>query len=244
MSEATGAVTLTLIADETPTFPAASYAFVWRTCVPDSDVESMNEYGDVASVDASALSTQSSTFATPRSSLALADTVDPAATVAPFDGAVIDVTGGCVSGAAFATVTVTTGDRPTWLAASYARATSPCEPFESVVVSNANPNGSSPSVPTTWPSTSSSTPVTATLSVAVTSTAATPLIVAPPAGEVIRAVGASVSGGAVHCVSDTLSNTDESSPTAPTVRLHASAVPRRYSYRDSEYAVHVLDPAG
>src|ERR1051325_6564857 len=92
-------LTVTVIVDDVPTLFAASYAFATSEC--DAFVAvvvfQLHEYGEVASVDWSAPSSQNSTFDTPTLSLALALTLTVAETVAPFAGAVMETVGAVVS---------------------------------------------------------------------------------------------------------------------------------------------------
>ncbi len=114
------------------------------------------------------------------------------------------------------TVTETGVDVPVLPAASRARTVMVCAPFESVVVSSVKLYGLVvSSVPITVPSTSSVTPTTPMLSVALALTVVVPERVEPPAGLVTVAVGLVVSLVVVPVVREKLSTSKV--PTAASV---------------------------
>jgi hypothetical protein len=90
-------------------------------------------------------------------------------------------------------VTFTVALVPALPAASKARVWSAWPPFDTVVVFHANEYGAVVSVPATAPSTSSSTRLTPTSSLALADTVVVPLTVAPFPGEVIEVLGGVVS---------------------------------------------------
>src|SRR5262245_27156144 len=129
------------------------------------------------------------TPATPTLSDAVAEIVTVPATVVPPVGAVSEIDGAVVSGTVFDVVTpmVATVALP---AASRARADRLCDPLDTLAEFHENWNGLAvSSTPTAVPSTSSWTPATPTLSVAVTETVIVPDTAEPLTGLVIVTAG-------------------------------------------------------
>ena len=190
----------TVIVEEVPTFPAASYARAWSVFVPlaAAVVFQANETEALLELVATnAPFKYHSTRLTPTLSVALTFTLTVLETVLPAPGAVIVTSGGVTSGTTFCTVTTTDAAEPMFPAASYARAPRVWEPFVYPVVSHKKIAGALEFVPQDIPSKYHSTRVTPTSSVAVTSMVATPDTVLLVAGAVIVVVGAVVSGGAL-----------------------------------------------
>jgi hypothetical protein len=126
-------------------------------------------------------------------------------TVAPFAGAVIETTGGVVSGVPLFTVTVTAALVVLLFEVSLAIACNVCEPFAVFVESHDIVYGEAVSkTPTFTPSNWNCTLATATLSVAFAdTTTAVPETVAALAGAVIDTVGGIVSGAPLFTVTAT-----------------------------------------
>src|SRR5207247_1366388 len=122
-------------------------------------------------------------------------------TVAPFVGAVIETTGGVVSGAVLETVTVTVADVAVLPAASRATAVSVCVPFGAVVVSHESEYGAvMSSAPRFAPSSVHRPPTSPTTRRSSELVAAVPDTVAPFVGTSIAIVGGVVSAGVLDTV--------------------------------------------
>src|SRR5262245_16189698 len=184
--------TVTFTGADVVSFAHASLARAVRLTAPSFAVVVSQDtsYGGLAALPMSAASAKKSTCVTPTSSLASAETVTVPDT-GPATGAVSATVGGWLSPLqVLSTVTCTDGELPWLPAASEARATSVWLPSPESAVFPRIWYGAVASLPTTLPSTSRSTFATPTLSAAVMETGTLPLTVAPPAGEVMLAVGA------------------------------------------------------
>src|SRR5205823_1235260 len=193
-----GLETVTVTAADVCVLPAASRATAVSVCVPFAAVvvSHESEYGAVmSSAPRFAPSSLNCTPTTPTLSLVVAVTVAAVPdTVAPFVGAVIETTGGVVSGTVLETVTVTVADVAVLPAASRATAVNVCVPFDAAVVSHVMEYGAVvASAPRSMPSSLNCTPATPTLSLAFALTVTVPVRLAPAVGAVSVTVGGVVS---------------------------------------------------
>jgi len=190
-------LTVTVTTALVAVFPAPSLAMAFKVCAPFVDLVVSQEklYGATTSrVPTLTLSSWNCTLATLTLSVAFADTVTVADTVAVFAGAVSETVGGVVSGVVLSTFTVSAALVVELPAPSVAVAVRTWLPLERGIVFREYAYGALASAdPVFAPSTLNCTLATATLSVAVAVTFTIPDKVALAIGELIATVGAIVS---------------------------------------------------